>query len=118
VPKFDWSPQRECFHCGGSTEGAGRYYCSVCKSEQVLRSNEAVKVVGSMVANGILPSPQELDCADCGKTAEHYDHRDYAEPEKVEPVCRACNCSRGPARISGFTRPDIPKGWRRRMAAL
>jgi hypothetical protein len=36
-------------------------------------------------------------CADCGKPATEYDHRDYNKPLDVDPVCHRCNIRRGPA---------------------
>lgn len=38
-----------------------------------------------------------VGCVDCGKRATCYDHRDYARPLDVDPVCDSCNCLRGPA---------------------
>jgi len=37
-------------------------------------------------------------CTDCGAQARDYDHRDYARPLDIEPVCRRCNQKRGPAK--------------------
>lgn len=34
---------------------------------------------------------------DCKGPAKQYDHHDYSEPLKVEPVCISCNHRRGPA---------------------
>jgi len=36
-------------------------------------------------------------CVDCGRPAKCYDHRDYAKPLDVSPVCVRCNTLRGPA---------------------
>jgi hypothetical protein len=36
-------------------------------------------------------------CVDCGKPATEYDHREYARPLDVQPVCHSCNLRRGPA---------------------
>lgn len=61
----------------------------------------SARVVNCAKAAGVLPSLAGGDyaCTDCGAAAEHYDHRDYARPLDVEPVCRACNVHRGPARF-------------------
>jgi len=59
---------------------------------------EAKKKVYYMVREGRLVHPTLCSCTDCGKPAEVYDHRDYAEPLKVEPVCRSCNHKRGPGK--------------------
>lgn len=37
-------------------------------------------------------------CVDCGGVASQYDHRNYARPLDVEPVCASCNCKRGSAK--------------------
>jgi hypothetical protein len=38
-----------------------------------------------------------VNCVDCGRPAELYDHRDYRDYLKVQPVCRRCNVKRGSA---------------------
>jgi hypothetical protein len=52
------------------------------------------------VKSGEMPSLKKevIMCADC-KTdrAVCYDHRDYAFPLDVSPVCHSCNLKRGPA---------------------
>lgn len=40
---------------------------------------------------------ENIACVDCGDRAVDYDHRDYAKPLDVSPVCRRCNKKRGPA---------------------
>jgi hypothetical protein len=46
---------------------------------------------------GLLPALNgSIACVDCGEPAAHYDHRDYSKPLDVVPVCRSCNCRRGP----------------------
>ena len=62
-----------------------------------MASAYACQVVCNAVKAGKLPKVTTLDCVDCGKPAEHYDHRDYNKPLDVEPVCRSCNKKRGPA---------------------
>lgn len=56
-------------------------------------------MVAYAVKRGALPSlaTGEYKCSDCDKPAEQYDHRDYARPLDVEPVCRSCNLKRGSA---------------------
>lgn len=46
---------------------------------------------------GRLPPPSDYSCADCGKQAVHYDHRDYNKPLDLTPVCSSCNGRRGAA---------------------
>jgi hypothetical protein len=54
--------------------------------------------VGKAIRDGKLPRLDgSVPCMDCGKPAKDYDHREYARPLDVEPVCRSCNLNRGPA---------------------
>jgi transcriptional regulator with GAF, ATPase, and Fis domain len=38
-----------------------------------------------------------MKCVDCGKESRCFDHRYYAKPHEVDPVCVNCNRNRGPA---------------------
>lgn len=74
--------------------------CDKCRS--VRNSRKAVQsfahnVVGKAIRLGLLKKPSDFQCADCGKPAECYDHRDYSKPLDVQPVCCSCNVMRGPA---------------------
>ena len=60
-------------------------------------ANPAHAAVARAIKRGLLKRPREFPCTDCGKPAEQYDHREYAKPLEVEPVCRRCNLKRGPA---------------------
>ena len=60
----------------------------------------ACKIVERAIKKGALPSPRGLICVDCGGIASDYEHRDYAKPLEVVPVCRSCNAKRGPAILS------------------
>lgn len=55
--------------------------------------------VQSAIKRGLLPGLKsgEYACTDCDDVAHEYDHRDYARPLDVEPVCRSCNKQRGTA---------------------
>lgn len=55
------------------------------------------RLVRNAVKRGELPHIRTQACADCGKQAQHYDHRDYNKPLEVFPVCASCNYWRGPA---------------------
>lgn len=57
----------------------------------------AHQAVSNAVRDGLLQPARELACVDCSGPASEYDHRDYAKPLSVEPVCRSCNQKRGPA---------------------
>lgn len=57
------------------------------------------RAVADAVKTGGLPRLDgTIGCVDCGKPARSYDHRDYAKPLEVEPVCTKCNHQRGPAK--------------------
>lgn len=61
-------------------------------------ANKAQSYVHKAIRNGKLPALDgSIKCTDCDATADRYDHREYAKPLQVEPVCRACNRKRGPA---------------------
>ncbi|MFM0503927.1 hypothetical protein [Paraburkholderia caffeinilytica] len=53
--------------------------------------------VNKAVARGDLPVVSTQNCVDCGVQAQAYDHRDYANPLDVQPVCDSCNALRGRA---------------------
>ncbi|MGF6837021.1 hypothetical protein QF001_000888 [Paraburkholderia youngii] len=57
----------------------------------------AMSVVHRAIRRGELKAAAEHQCADCGKSANRYDHRDYNAPLRVDPVCHSCNARRGPA---------------------
>lgn len=61
------------------------------------RAEKARRHVREAIKEGRLRKPSEYLCVDCGEPAEQYDHRDYAKPLEVEPVCRSCNWYRGSA---------------------
>lgn len=50
------------------------------------------------IRNGLIaPLDGDIACVDCAKPAQVYDHRDYAKPLDVVPVCLSCNKKRGNA---------------------
>jgi len=54
--------------------------------------------VATAINRGLLAKLDgSVKCVDCGKPARVYDHRDYAHPLDVDPVCKRCNQKRGPA---------------------
>lgn len=52
--------------------------------------------VARAISKGVLPPANTCKCADCGKPAVCYDHRDYTKPLMVDPVCKSCDGKRGP----------------------
>jgi hypothetical protein len=77
--------------------------CSTCKHERFRFQEKvygrATSAVTCAVLRGDMKRATEYACVDCGRPAEVYDHRDYTQPLKVEPVCRSCNVIRGPADV-------------------
>ena len=61
-----------------------------------LRGRAAQKV-NTAVKNGTLSHLKKIiiKCTDCPARATVYDHRDYAKPLEVDPVCKSCNIARG-----------------------
>lgn len=80
---------------------------------------ESRLAVRQAVLSGELPNPSTLKCVDCGQAASEYEHRDYAKPLDVAPVCGSCNMKRGrgtdhpetDARLSQY-RIEDESGWR------
>lgn len=75
--------------------------CPKCKSQRwnvSIEQRTAKGRVAQAVKGGKLPKLDgTIPCADCGKPATQYDHRDYNKPLDVEPVCTKCNSKRGRA---------------------
>lgn len=97
-----------CHHCDSAPSNSQRFgsICVGCahrcsRDETKRRAHSAVSLA---VARGQLPRAKELVCLDCGGPANDWDHRDYAKPLEVEPVCRSCNLLRGPA-LNGPNHP-------------
>lgn len=109
----------KCCECGKVElvrGGSQHFRCHECKtivfSRRSLGDASASNMVGKAVRNGILRPATDFCCADCGKPATEYDHRDYNEPLRVEPVCRSCNLLRGPAiPRRGYIEWAISKGF-------
>ena len=92
-----------CLECG--KEGlffAGKGTCVDCRLPRykALRAarGSASLMVRKAIEAGTLPRLDgSIPCVDCGEPAKVYDHRSYAKPLDVDPVCLSCNCLRGPA---------------------
>lgn len=73
--------------------------CSDCATSRYWKmvgyQNAACRLVHAAMRRGDIPAPASLACVDCGAQARDYDHRDYTQPLKVDPVCRSCNVMRG-----------------------
>lgn len=93
-------PWRRCFYCNAELRAYDRMilFCDSCEAERRPIQSRAKDLVRRAIRAGRIAPAVGQPCADCGSPATKYDHRDYAEPLKVEPVCTSCNCKRGPAR--------------------
>lgn len=80
-----------CEHCGGPVGRTYGFICDPCQRIKGIIRHEVVKAIRS----GALPKASDCACVDCGIPAREYDHRDYAKPLQVDPVCRGCNLRRG-----------------------
>lgn len=61
------------------------------------------------ISHGLVPPPEDFKCADCGRGAQAYDHRDYDRPLDVQPVCYSCNLKRGSVSAPEALRLHIAK---------
>lgn len=83
--------------------GPTRQRCNACGYARrlfldVLSGREnATRLVATARRRGHLPEPGTKLCADCGRRAFCYDHRDYSQPLNVVAVCSSCNRKRGSA---------------------
>lgn len=94
-------PKKKCLFCADDLLlGVDRMvsYHLDC-SRQVARISWAASyLVKKAIKKGKIPVLDgSVLCVDCGKQADRYDHRDYAKPLDVVPVCHPCNVRRGPA---------------------
>jgi 5-methylcytosine-specific restriction endonuclease McrA len=74
----------------------------VAKKIDYLREYERLQrraqgAVRYAVKTGKMPSARNFHCADCGRKATAYDHRNYRKAFDVDPVCKSCNRKRGSA---------------------
>lgn len=74
-------------------------FCWPCHEKRNPYVWRAIIAVRKAVRSGKLAPVAGKLCVDCGAPARDYDHRDYAKPIDVEPVCRSCNHRRGPAKF-------------------
>jgi hypothetical protein len=93
-----------CHRCGAEALIHNHWqWCDTCKkSPQWQRhriSSLGHMAVSKAVRKGLLPKLDgSIACVDCGVPAAVYDHREYAKPLEVDPVCIRCNVRRGPAK--------------------
>jgi hypothetical protein len=79
-----------------------RRICDKCRPGAYRLCQQANSKVQQAIKSGKMEDPWEanLQCADCGGRASLWEHRDYAKPFDVEPVCYRCNIKRGPGKRS------------------
>lgn len=97
-----------CPCCGETYQRAKKWGARKClRCESIIRLAQAIAHSDVCVAirKGLLRPASEFPCSDCGCKAVEYDHRDYSQPLKVDPVCRGCNLKRGTADISAIISP-------------
>ena len=96
-------PKIPCVGCGAPLldQSGSRLFCSNCSHERYAQRAKAMapvyRQVYRAIRRGDLPPPSECQCVDCHGPASVYEHRDYAKPLDVQPVCRRCNSHRGSA---------------------
>lgn len=103
IPKLP----KPCVVCGQPARTANAKFCENCFVGS--RPSSIEYAVARAVRQGLLKPIRECICVDCGKPAQHYDHRDYNKPLEVEPVCVACNHARGHAIRYGLTAEGKPR---------
>ncbi len=94
IENSSWSSQH--FRCSSCID-TGNRPPNLPDPDYGCGSTRAMSLVASAIRTGLIPPPATLDCVDCGKPANQYDHRDYNKPMEVDAVCRSCNLLRGPA---------------------
>lgn len=99
-----------CEACGhrDSTRNDGRF----CRGCQRFKS-AVVNQVGYAIKKGIIQRASCFECVRCGKQAKEYDHRDYAKPMDIQPMCRSCN-KRMPAGLMPANILEINEAYRER----
>ena len=104
-------PFELCHICGRPNHRKGT--CGRCQNSRYEEMRAQRRVFNNAIRRGALPdlSSVKINCVDCEKysqknpegwknkdlTASEWDHRDWREPLKVEPVCRMHNARRGRA---------------------
>lgn len=100
-PKF--RPEfNKCFHCGVrlcERHNATRRSCLDCEDKMHKAIGSVHSKVKTAIKRGELKPARDFACVDCGMAATVYDHRDYAQPFEIAPVCRSCNNIRGPGKL-------------------
>lgn len=88
-----------CRACGNPIRRATHkhIFCKSCIPFAKAIAQATHKAVKLAIEFNQLPPAYKKRCADCGCVAELWNHRSYASPLDVEPVCGPCNFARDPA---------------------
>lgn len=94
---YEWIPKKQtiktCAKCRSPYWDVPRN-----KLEYMKMREFAIGLVQTDKYRGYRNKPDLEKCVDCGEQAKHWEHRSYARPLLVEPVCQKCNIKRGPAK--------------------
>ena len=103
-----------CLICGDPAKD----FCYGCNAYISARSGQkrASVFVAKAIKEGVILPACAYQCADCGKQATQYDHRDYSRPLDISPVCGSCNVRRGPGKPYWYLLPKDREEHRRRHA--
>lgn len=108
-----------CIACGKTTRRHSgiHLFCLSCGEANGIARARALapvyRAVHRAVARGELRPAKDCKCVDCNGQAAVYEHRDYAKPLEVDPVCRGCNRRRGSA--ANNPHPVFDPRWRKPM---
>ena len=90
---------RKCFICKDPIPHSNGRFCRICARIWIGMQQDRIKRVGAAVRAGKIKAAKHYKCVDCGRQAEHYDHRNYSKPFEIDPTCRVCNYARGPGKV-------------------
>lgn len=96
------TPYFQCVTCHGLfriRHKPGKRSCVECEALRERAKQAAQRAIQREIKAGRMTKANVHRCVDCGQKAEMWEHRSYAEPLNVEPVCRSCNHARGPAAL-------------------
>lgn len=92
--QYEWIPRTENIK---TCAGCRSPYWDTARDEvnYLQMRDKAHKILQEQKYRGYKDSPEGEKCVDCGEPAKHWEHRNYARPLIVEPVCHSCNLKRG-----------------------
>lgn len=91
----------QCEICGGPAVKHGRdALCKICSDARTAEIKAQRRVFLNAKRRGQIGDVAGRQCVDCklgGRAVTDWEHRDWREPLKVQPVCRMHNSHRGRA---------------------